>query len=160
MRLQSYDFKVVCRPGKANITDVLSRLNSDKHLYNGEEFDWVRAIVENSVPVALSAKEIEQASYDDEKLSMVKGCVRSGNWSQCTAVVSYLHVKDELCVYGELLLGGTRIVIPKILHDRVLKIVREGLQGIVKTKARLRSNVWWPKMDSNVEKLCKARHGC
>lgn len=76
------------------------------------------------------------------------------------AVVSNLHVKDELCVYGELLLRGTRIVISKILYDRILKIAREGHQGIVKTKARLRSNVWWPKMDSNVEKLCKACHGC
>ena len=65
-----------------------------------------------------------------------------------------------MCVYGELLLCGTRIVIPKILCDRVLKIAHEGHQGVVKTKAKLRSKVCWPKMDSDVEKLCKACHVC
>ena len=110
--------------------------------------------MENSVPAALTPKEIEQASYDDEELNLVKSCVRSGNWSQCT-VPSYLYVKDELCVYGELLLRGTRIVVPSILRDRVMKIAHEGHQGVVKTKNRLRSKVWWPKMDSDVEKLCK-----
>ena len=89
LRLQLYDFKVVYRPGKANITDTLSRLNSRRQLDTGEEFDWVRAIVENSVPAAITPKEIEQASYNDEELK-----------------------------------------------------------------------VWWPKMDSDVEKVCKVCHGC
>ena len=160
MRLQLYNFKVVYCPGKANITDALSRLNSDKRLVAGEEFDYVRVIVENCVPVALSDKEIERASFDDEQLTIVKSCVRSGNWSQCKAAVSYFHVKNELCVYGELLLRGTRIVIPNVLRDRVLRIAHEGHQGIVKMKTRLQSKVWWPKMDSDVEKLCKTCHGC
>ena len=59
MGLQSYNFKVVYHLGKANIADALSRLNSDKHLFAGEEFDYVRVIVENCVTVALSAKETE-----------------------------------------------------------------------------------------------------
>ena len=109
MRLQSYNFNVVYRPGKANIADAPSRLNSDKRLDATEEFDYnIRVIVENSVPVALTAKEIEGASFDNKELSMVKSCVKSGNWNECKAAVSYLHVEesveDELCIYGELLL--------------------------------------------------------
>ena len=73
---------------------------------------------------------------------------------------SYLDVKDELCVHGDLLLRDTRFVIPKILHDRVIKIAHEGHQGIVKTKNSLRSKVWSPKMDRDVEKVCKVCHGC
>ena len=145
LHLQSYNFKVVYHLGKADIMDALSRLNSDKRLVAGEEFDYVRVIVENCVLVALLAKEIERASFDDEELSMVKSCVRSENWSQCKAPVSYFHVKDDLCIYREVLLRGMRIVIPNALRN----------QGIVKTKTRLRSKVWWPKMDSDTEKLCK-----
>lgn len=77
-----------------------------------------------------------------------------------TSPVSYLHVKDELCVYGEFLLRGTRIVIPRSTCDRALRIAHEDHQGIVKTKARFRSKVWWPKMDNDLERLCKASHGC
>ena len=38
----------------------------------GEKYDSVRAIVENCVPVALSLREIEEASYSGAKRSRVK----------------------------------------------------------------------------------------
>ena len=66
--LQGYDFKVVYRPGKTNIADVLFCLNSVKQLDCGEEYDFIRAVVESCVPVGLSPKEIEEASYSDEEL--------------------------------------------------------------------------------------------
>ena len=65
-----------------------------------------------------------------------------------------------LCVYGELLLRGTRIVVPRLLRDRVVQLAHQRHQGIVKTKYRLRSKVWWPGMDKEVEKFCKVCHGC
>ena len=154
LRLQSYDFKVVYRPGKTNIADALSRLNTRVQRDRGEEHDYARAVVETSVPTALSPKEIERASASDPEMCKVKDCVRSGNWGMCP-LPAYLHVKQELCVYGELLLRGTRIVIPQSLRGRAVKLAHEGHQGIVKTKNRLRSKVWWPKMDRDVEKLYK-----
>ena len=159
LRLQGYDFKVVYRPGKTNVADALSRLNSVKQPDAGQKYDCVRAIVENCLPVALSAREIEEASYNDAELSQVKGCVRTGNWERCT-FPSYAHIKDELCIYGEILLRGSRIVVPKTLRDKVVRLAHEGHQGIVKTKYRLRSKVWWPGMDKDVEQLCKVCHGC
>ena len=98
------------------VSAVQFRLNFDKNLDVGEEFDHIRAVVENSVPLALTAKEMEKASYDEE-LNMVKGYVSSGNWSQCKASVSHLHVKDVQCLYRELLLHGTTIVIPRTLRN-------------------------------------------
>ena len=79
LRLQGYDFKVVYRPGKTNVADALSRLNSVKQPDTGQKYDSVRAIVENCLPVALSAREIEEASYNNAELSQVKGCARTGN---------------------------------------------------------------------------------
>ena len=69
------------------------------------------------MPVALSPKEIEESSYGDEELCLVKNCVKSGNWEQCK-IPSHAHVKEELCNYGKLLLRGTRIVVPKVLGDK------------------------------------------
>ncbi|XP_022788169.1 uncharacterized protein K02A2.6-like [Stylophora pistillata] len=143
---------------KTNIADALSRLNSD-HVDHGEEYDYVRAIVQDCVSVPLSPREIEEASYNDEELAQVKKCVKTGNWDQCI-LPSYAKVKDELCLYGELLLRGTRIVVPRLLRDRMVRLAHEGHQGIVKTKYRHRSKVWWPIMDKDVEKFCRVCHGC
>lgn len=90
------------RPGKTDIADALSRLSLD-HVDHGQEYDYVRAIVEGSLPVALSPREIEKVSYDDEELTREKKYVTIGNWDQCT-LPSYAQVKDELCVCSELLL--------------------------------------------------------
>ena len=73
---------------------------------------------------------------------------------------AYFHVKNELHSYGQLLLDGSRIVIPEVLQEHVLKLAHEGHQGMVKTKCRQRSKVWWPKVAADTEKLCNSCHGC
>ena len=55
---------------------------------------------------------------------------------------------------------GMRIVVPASFRKRVLELAHEGHQGIVKTKDRLRSKVWWPNMNSMVESHCKKCLGC
>ena len=46
---------------KIAIADAISHLNSVKQLDCGEEYDFIRAVVESCVPVALSPKEMEEA---------------------------------------------------------------------------------------------------
>ena len=41
-----------------------------------------------------------------------------------------------------------------------MRLAHEGHQGIVKTKASLRTKVWWPKMDLDAEQICKSCHAC
>ena len=81
----------------------------------------MHAVVENSVPCALTPAEIEKASAEDMELNLIKECVQKGEWSQCN-VPEYLHVKNELCTYGEMLLRGSRLVIPRELRPCVLEI--------------------------------------
>ena len=61
---------------------------------------------------------------------------------------------------GQLVLRGCRIVVPKKLRHRTLRLAHEGHLGIVKTKQRLREKIWWPEMDRDVEKVCKSCHPC
>ena len=103
LRLQTYDFKVIYRPGRRNIADGLSRLNCRVPCGEGEHYDHIRSVVENSTPYALTPLEIEKASAADPEISLVKECVRRGDWSGCNIPV-YLHVKNELCSYVQLLL--------------------------------------------------------
>ena len=74
--------------------------------------------------------------------------------------MAYTCIKNELCTIGKLVMRGDRIVIPNTLRKRILEAAHEGHQGIVKTKSRLRTKVWWPKMDSDAERICKSCLGC
>lgn len=42
----------------------------------------------------------------------------------------------------------------------MLDLAHEGHQGIVKTKERLRSKVWWPGIDKEAENKCRECFGC
>ena len=69
MAVQCYDFMVVNNPGKAKGPDALLRSNSLRQTDLGEEYDSLRAIVENCMPAA--SGEIEEATYSDAERSQV-----------------------------------------------------------------------------------------
>lgn len=161
LRLQSYDYKVQYKPGKTNIADSLSRLccsHSDGGQRNIAE-EYVRFVVHEAVPRAMTARQVEEFSDRDAELAEVRDCIRSGNWedSKCSR---YYYVREELCTVGKLVLRGTRIVIPQELRVRVVAIAHEGHVGMSATKLRLRTKVWWPGLDKDVEKYIRACHGC
>ena len=76
------------------------------------------------------------------------------------ALKAYKLVCHELACIGKVVLRGTRIVVPRQLRRRVLDLAHGGYQGIVKTKERLRSKVWWPGIDKEAEKKCRECFGC
>ena len=53
-----------------------------------------------------------------------------------------------------MIIRETRIVIPQSLRRRVVSLGHEEHQGVVKTKERLRTKVWWPVMDRDAERRC------
>ena len=114
MRLQSYDIDVADKPGRTDIADALSRLNKNEHINTAEQetYDVVRKIAVHSTPVALTTREMEKASAIDPEFDGTRRCIATGDWASFK-LSSYLHVKNELCCYGQLLLRGTRFIISK-----------------------------------------------
>jgi transposase InsO family protein len=164
LRLQSFDFDIVYIKGEHNIADPLSRLLScggekveKSHL---EDMAFVRFVALNATPRAISTKELERESELDTEISSVLECLQYDNWSNYNGPVVYKSIKDELCVVGKLLLRGHRIVVPQKFRPYMVTLAHEGHLGIVGTKQALRSKVFWPGMDRDVERFCKARHGC
>jgi hypothetical protein len=161
LRLQAFEFNVVYRPGKSNIADCLSRLNKKPNCEKGETFDDLCNLVEVTVPCAITVSDFNAASKVDEEIRMLCDCIQTGNWNESPKCISnYLPMKNELCVCGDMVLRGTRLVVPEKLRKTVLQLAHEGHQGIVKTKTRLRSKVWWPSMDKQAEKFCKSCYEC
>nr|XP_026493651.1 uncharacterized protein K02A2.6-like [Vanessa tameamea] len=158
LRLQTYDFKVVYKPGKENIADSLSRLcHLEKPFVNAVEDD-IHQIVKISRPTAVSLQDIIKYSEMDQEILKVKEGIYNNAWDDI--VKNYSLFKEELCFYEGLLLRGTRIVIPTQLRKQVLAAAHEGHPGIVLMKARLRTKVWWPRYDKDAETLVKTCKGC
>ena len=83
------------RPEKTNDAYALSRLNTGKQSSGEDEYESVRAIVENCMPVALSPREIEHASTcNDADLSQVKGI-----WERCTVYLKDIPRTTLNCVF-------------------------------------------------------------
>ena len=93
-----------------------------------------------AVPAALVPKEVEIASEKDPTLQLVRNAVITDDWSKLQGT-TYKAISEELWVAGQVVMRGTRIVIPESLQKRTFMLAHEGHQGMVRTKARLREKV-------------------
>lgn len=161
MRLMSYKFKVIYRPGKTNIADPLSRLSINtnepsKATKDAEEY--IKWIVSHAEPKAMTLVDIEEISLGDEEILAVKKAISEKDWTGKASAFKAFEV--ELCFAGNILLRGTRIVLPQALREQSLQLAHEGHPGMTVMKRRLRAKVWWPKMDVQVEQFVKKCRGC
>lgn len=58
------------------------------------------------------------------------------------------------------MLRTTRIVLPENLRTRALTLAHEGHPGMTVMKQRLRTKIWWPQIDTQVEKFVRHCRGC
>ena len=75
-------------------------------------------------------------------------------------VKKYHRVFEHISYANGVLLMNSKIIIPESSKKKVLKLAHEGHLGMVKTKQRLRSKVWWPQMSADVEEFIRSCHGC
>lgn len=161
LRLQSYRYTVVYRTGKNNIADPLSRLvqfERTNESFDEENEEYVRNVTSLAVPFALKLAEIKEASILDNEIKAVESALYDGKWTDLAN--SFKVFETELCFVDKILLRGNKIVIPEKLRLRTLDLAHEGHPGITKMKQRLRTKVWWPKMDAHAEAYVKKCHGC
>lgn len=160
LRIQSFSFKVVHKPGSQNIADCLSRLGASKNDSSIDKFCEFALwhIVEYSRPVAFSREEIRQESMSDKEIMTIKYSLETKTWDE--EVQQYKPFASELCVVDDMLLRGQKIVIPRKLREKTLQLAHEGHQGMVAMKARLRSKVWWYGIDKEVETFVRACKEC
>lgn len=158
LRLQAYDYTVIYRPGKNNIADPFSRLCAEASAKPFDEEYHVNQIAEYARPIAVSLKDLTEASLEDAEILLVKEGLLNDKWDN--SVNKYRIFATELWLHNDVLLRGNKIIIPTKLRKRVLEAAHEGHPGIVAMKSRLRTKVWWPKMDKDAESVVKNCKGC
>ena len=154
LRLQPYSFREIYKSGADNPVDYLSRhptTTSRKQEHMTEEY--VNFVVHNSVPKAMTLDEISQATDQDRILKGLCTAIRLNQWDY-EIVKPYRLIKDELMIGKQnVILRGSKIVIPTSLQQKAVDIAHESHQGISKTKALLREKVWFSGIDKLVKKL-------
>ena len=184
VRLQGFNFRINYVPGKKagsenNEADYNSRhpeplaAQQDHPSSKQAEFELretegefekdIMAIVNSSVPEAVTWQELLEETLVDMELSSLKEAIARGYFTvreKGALGPQYDSIFTELAVVGGLVVRGARIVVPKSLRDKVVKLAHEGHQGITKTKEYLRTRVWFPGLDRMVEAHIQHCHPC
>ena len=66
------------------------------------------------------------------------------------AIRPYFAFRDEIVYCSGLLFRGNQLVVPKVMQTEMLSRIHESHQGIVKSKQRARSVLFWPGMNSQM----------
>ena len=159
LRKQPYDFTVTYQPGADNAADYLSRHPEQGGPCKQAEVadEYVRYVSCQSVPKSLSPEEIAAETTKDKDLQEVIKGITTGKWHLSSKFAeSFYQIRDELTVSEQgIVLRGVRICIPKLLQNSVINQAHQGHMGITKTKALLRTRVWFPELDKAVEDFIK-----
>jgi len=126
-----------------------------------EPFDnknYINLIVENSCPVAIPFADIKKHSEEDEEICKVKEGLFTNQWTKTVEI--YKIFETELTFHDGIFFEGMRIVIPCKPREQLLDSAHEGHPGIAAMKIRLRTKVWWPKIDNEAERRVQACKGC
>ena len=153
LRLQPYNFSVVCKPGKDNSADFLSRhptLESvSKHANMADKYVNLLALA--AVPKAMTMREIQTSTNAEKILQSLRAAIRCNMWDS-DLVNPYKNIKEELTVIMQyVILQGSHIIIPESLQQRAIDLAHDTHRGRVKTKALLREKVWFPEIDRMVK---------
>ena len=133
--LQSYDFTVVYRPGETNPNDYASRhplkCASEDIIQSTKPEAKVNLIVTECMPDAISLEDVNKATSLHEELQKIKLAVETGKMNELyndPKMTRYKKVMNEFSVVDGIVLKGRKIVIPKSLQKRIVKLGHEGHQ--------------------------------
>ena len=121
-------------------------------------------------PKAMSLEIIAAETKKDKTLRAVLEALRTNNWYDARIkeelplnnLYKTLHkCKDEISMYkDEIILKGSKIIIPETLQQQVVNIAHQSHQGINKTIALLREKVWFKGMCNITEETVRNCNLC
>lgn len=160
LKVLPYSFAVKTIEGKKNIADVLSRLvvksqENETFLIEDQNEELLIAYNED-IPV--TRDDVEIATEKDPILQLVISGLSSGNWSKETE--KFRAVQKDLHLVAGILIYRGKMVIPTELQKKILEHVHRGHFGIQSMKRTLRTSVWWPGINAQVDTLVKFCRAC
>jgi len=110
----------------------------------------------------LTYKEVNEKTSTDEVLKEISQYNKVG-WPGEKLLNSeyetFYKRREELSLINNCLVLGNRVVISKSLREDVLVLLHKSLCN-VRSKMLARSYVWWPNIDSDLNKFIKSCKEC
>ena len=161
LAVQDYSFIIKYVPGKdVGLADALSRLPNPE---NREDVK-LDIRIEHVQFTSNKIKDIREATQNDPILNELKETIHSV-WpeevkSLAPTLWEFWSYRDELSVVNGIILKGESVYIPDTHRQGVLENLHTGHLGIVKTQLRASKDVFWPKINQDIEKMCKSCEVC
>lgn len=72
----------------------------------------------------------------------------------------YYQVRNDLHVYKDIIFYNDRIVVPKEIRERMIKLLHEGHFGVNRTCDRAREILFWPRMSMDIKSMIQSCKVC
>ena len=107
------------------------------------------------------AADVRRGTRSDRVLGKVLRFTREG-WPSAPPgeEFTYFQRKHEMSIENNCLLWGMRVIVPAVFREELLAELHQDHSGVVKMKCIARSHMWWPGMDSAIEKVAKSCEAC
>ncbi|XP_023806683.1 uncharacterized protein K02A2.6-like [Oryzias latipes] len=169
IRLQKYDVHMMYTKGKYMYTaDTLSRaVDKDEKEDSGKGAE-IQAYVDmilTSLPVTADRTEqIRTETNADETMKELKRTILKGwpeNKKECPGKIQdFWNCRAELTVVDDIVLKGSKFVIPTSLRKQMLRKIHEGHLGEVKCKRRARDVIYWPRINQDISQTTASCELC
>ena len=114
-------------------------------------------MVSSILPKAIKREEVIHTTLQ-ELHKWITGGIKS---NAPPSITEYARFANKIsCTQDGILLRDQRIIVPVKLRPRIIELAHAGHQGIVKTKALIKSRVWFPGIDNQVEQVVTTCRVC
>ncbi len=141
--------------------DALSRLKFIDNKNDTEEDNILNESIHWTEGCGITWKELMQETMSDRFCRGIRKRISTDNWRNCSpAEMQFKKVIRALTVENEVIIIGSRPMVPQSLRNKVIQAAHRTHAGMSSTKLLLKQNVWWPGMDRDVESYIRAYKIC
>jgi len=150
LKLQAFNFALQFEPGKTNPADFMSRCPVALPARETNT-EYINFVINSHLPKAITYEDMACASAQDPIIRQLVQAIETNHWPKISHLEQFRNIRDELSTQDGIVLRNQRIVVPEKLQLKLIDLAHECHQGLVKTKAMMRTKVWFPGMDKMIE---------
>ena len=169
MRLSRYDYSITYVPGKhQSVPDAFSRAPIDSmETFMETEIQDYNVFSVQSMPI--STTQLEKVVIEQRKDPVLSSLIDFFNKNKGNEpsknefpieLREYMPIFHELTIVENILLRGTKIIIPSSMRKEMLRRIHQGHQGISKCQRLARDALWWPRVNQEIENMVNNCESC